>query len=389
MGDLADIAREILSATRIVTDAANASPGKPVNVSVILGLSPQVPTNFNVNLPGTLPGTLGALTSVVSALVNSVKIKVKYTVTKGSAAAPSSEFKVTPPLDNPSDFSELNSLNVAFLLKPPIGDDTELVNPIDYKIVVDIFVDVEGSKVHTGPDLPPDVPQNPAAIGPLPSIEIPVAMPALGIPAILFLAANPNLAGGGNSDNKLLVMVRASSPIRDLGTLVATINQLMGTLNTLRDVLGWSIAFEPFTTGPSGGPPGALSLALNAINTIPVVFFSIGNANNLEDLGDFGELKGVGDFNEKASSSLLIAKTGTQVTLYNSTNFTGETLNDEHSVFTAVDIATGLIDPITNLPIPPTGVGVDQKLSFVNVNWDTDAGESMDDGVESVHFGGI
>ena len=29
MGDLADIAREIIDATSIVTDAANASPGKP------------------------------------------------------------------------------------------------------------------------------------------------------------------------------------------------------------------------------------------------------------------------------------------------------------------------------------------------------------------------
>jgi len=369
MGDLSDIAREIINSTRVTTDAANATPGTPVNVSIVPGLSPQVPTNFS--LTGTLGGTVGgALSGVLSALVNSVKVKVKYTVTNGGGAVPSSDFSVTPPLDNPSGFSELNSLNVAFLLKPPIGDDTELVDPIDYKIVVDILLDIEGTKVHTGPDSDPDAPANPPAIGPLPSIEIPVIMPALGIPAILLLAANPGLAGGGNADNKLLVMVRVSSPIRDLGTLVATINKLMSTLNSVRDVLGWSIALDLLLD--------ALSSGVNAINAIPLVFFSVGNPRNLEDLGDF---------NEQASSSLLIGTAGTQVTLFNSTDFSGELLNDEHSVFTAVDIAGGLVDPITSLPIPPTGVGLDKKISFGN--WDTDSGESMDDGVESVRFGGI
>src|SRR5438105_137138 len=125
MGDLTDIAREIINTTRVITDAADAKPGKPVNINVVPGLSPQVPTNFN--LSGTLGGTVGgALTGVLSALVNAVKIRVKYTITKGGAPVPASDFKTTPPLANATDFSELNPLNVAFLLKPPIGDDTEL-----------------------------------------------------------------------------------------------------------------------------------------------------------------------------------------------------------------------------------------------------------------------
>ncbi|HVS21359.1 MAG TPA: hypothetical protein VHD88_05885 [Pyrinomonadaceae bacterium] len=359
MGDLTDIAREIINTTRVVTDAANASPGKPVNVTVLPGLSPQVPTNFN--LTGTLGGTVGgALSGVLSALVNSVKIKVKYSVTKGGAAVSSSEFKVTPPLANPSDFSELNSLNVAFLLKPPIGDDTELVDAFEYKIVVDLSVDVEGHEVHTGS------PPNPPPIGAFPSIEIPVAMPALGIPALLLLSKHSNFnVYDGDNPGQLFVMVRGSSPLRELGTLVATINRLMSTIKTLQDVLGWGAAFADFT--------GALTLASTAINTIPTIFFSLGNAH---DLGDFG------GFDDEASSSLLIGTAGTQVTLYSQEDFdkeTGTIENDEHSVFTAADVGAGL--GIT------TGVGVDKRTSFGD--WDTDAGDGMNDSAESVRFGGI
>lgn len=358
MGDLTDIAREIIAATRVVSDAADASPGKPVSVSVLPGLSPQVPSNFN--LSGTLGGAVGgALTGVLSALVNSVRIRVKYTVLRGGSPADASEFAATPPLDNPTDFSEKNPLNVAFLLRPPVGDDTELVDPLDYEIVVDVSVDVEGHELHTGD------PANAMPVGKLPSLTIPVSMPALGIPALLLLSRHSSFnAYDGDDPGQLFVMVRASSPLRDLGTVISTVNKLMSTVKTLQGVLGWAASFADFT--------GALSLVVTAVNTIPTVFFSLGNAH---DLGDFG------GFDDEASSSLLVGVAGTQVTLFSQEDFsksTGGISDNEFAVFTAADIGAGL--GIT------TGVGVDRRDSFGN--WDTDT-DSMNDAAESVRFGGI
>jgi hypothetical protein len=348
MGDLSDVAREILSATRVVTDAAGASPGKPVNVAVLPGFGPQAPTNFN--LSGTLGGTVGgAISGVLSAVVNAVSIQVKYTITSNAGHPP--KFVAVPPLDNATDFSALNPLNVAFLFEPPLSDDTVLGTPITYTIQVDVSVNVEGNKVKTG---------DPGAILP---IKVSVVMPALGIPALFLLSKHANLkAFDGDDPGQLLVMVRASSPLRDLGTVIGTWNALMNTLSTLQSVLGWAAAFGDVTK--------ALGLVVTAVNTIPTVFLSVGNAN---DFGDFGDLEG------KGSSALLIGVTGTQVTLFNDEDFSQGGLNDENSLFTATDI--GAPKGIA------TGIGIANLPTFGN--WDTDAGESMDDAAESAMFGSI
>jgi hypothetical protein len=351
MGDLADIAREIINATSIVTDAANASPGNPVNVSVIPGLSPQVPTDFN--LTGTLGGTVGgALSGVLNALVNSVKITVKYKVTGGP---PGTNFVATPPLS--ADPATSDPLNVAFLLKPPIAEDTTPGDTITYKITVDLTVDVEGHVVSTGPPSPP----NP------PSLEIPVVMPALGIPSVLLLSKHAEFKPYDGDAGQLVVMVKAASPLRELGSVLGTINKLMNTLKTLQDVLGWGASFADFT--------GALTLAVTAINTVPTVFFSLGNAH---DLGDFG------GFDDEASSLLLIGIAGTQVTLFSQEDFnqdTGTLANDEHTVFSADDVGIPL--GIT------TGVGVKNVPDFSGLKYDTDNDDDLNNSIESARFGGV
>jgi hypothetical protein len=351
MGDLADIAREIIDATSIVTDAANASPGKPVNISVIPGLSPQVPTNFN--LTGTLGGTVGgALSGVLNALVNSVKITVKYKVAGGP---PGTNFVATPPLS--ADPAISDPLNVAFLLKPPIAEDTTLGDTITYTITVDLTVNVEGHIIRTGPPTPP----NP------PSLEIPVVMPALGIPALLLLNKHADFKPYDGDAGQLVVMVKAASPLRELGSALGTINKLMSTVKTLQSVLGWGTSFADFT--------GALTLAVTAINTVPTVFFSLGNAR---DLGDFG------GFDDEASSLLLIGIAGTQVTLFSQEDFnqdTGTLANDEHTVFTADDVGAAL--GIT------TGVGIKKVPNFSGLKYDTDNDDDLNDSIESARFGGV
>ena len=373
MADFRDLALEIIKSTRAISDSTEVAPGRPFNVALIPGLNPQAPTNFN--LTGTLAGTL-------SAVVDPVKIAVKYSVQDKNGMAVS--FKAVPSLANPTDFSEANPLSVGFLLKPQIVDDTEFVEPSGYQIVIDLRVNIDGVIVHTGPDNPPDTPANPTTIGPLPSITVPVLMPALGMPAIFLLSASTNNFNtgpngvnlyAGDDPDRLLVMIKASSPLRTLDAVVATMNRLMGTLITLEDVLGW--------VNPNGSAFGTvidnLSIAVNAMNTVPVIFFCVGNA---PDLGVFGG--GVFDtFDDQPRASLLIGATGTQVSLFSQEGFskgTGGISDNEYVTFTANDIGSAL--GIS------TGIGCDIKTKFSGLSWDTDT-DSIDEAVESVRFGGM
>jgi pimeloyl-ACP methyl ester carboxylesterase len=65
--------------------------------------------------------------------------------------------------------------------------------------------------------------------------------------------------------------VKAASPLRELGSELGTINKLISAIKALPIVLGWGASFADFTA--------ALTIAFTAINTVPTLFFRLGNAH--------------------------------------------------------------------------------------------------------------
>ncbi len=341
------LAQEIVDLTRIVTDAADAQPGKPVHVDVLPGFSPGLPATTTLNgvtlsgsLVGTLAGTLtGTLSGVLSTLVDTITLQVKFALKKDGNLVQATDFTATPAIG----VADSDPLNVAFLLKPPVGEDTTATEPFHYEIDVTLTVTVEGVTATK-------------------TIAIPVDVPAIPIPALLLLGKHANFAVyDGDDAGSLFVMVRASSPLRDLGTLVATVNRLMGLLGTVKTVLDVGSFFID-----------ALGTAATLIGTVPTIYFSVGNAPDLDGDG----LSFEGD----ASSLLLIGVKGTQVTLYNDEGFDKGGIDEEHTVF---EVDEQVIAGIA------TGVGFKRVDTFAGLDWQTDPGDGMNDGASSVRFGGV
>src|SRR5438309_11115986 len=84
-----DIAQQIVDATRVVSNAQDARPGVPVNVSVIPGFSPALGTILSGVTSTLAGGTLGTLTGPItgSLLVDKVTLTVTFSVTKGDGSA--------------------------------------------------------------------------------------------------------------------------------------------------------------------------------------------------------------------------------------------------------------------------------------------------------------
>lgn len=342
---LQDLANEIVNATRVITDAPPTRAGQPVHVSVIPGFSPTVGSISN--LANTLTGgTLGSLTGTITGTlaVDKVDISISYSVLNGNVPAQPSDFARTPPV--PPSGSDV--LDVAFLLKPPIGENTQFTPAADFHIVVTIQATVEGFVA-------------------MRTIDIPVRVPALQIPAIAVLGRHSMTgtdinhfavpAYDGDSPNWLLVMVRAGSPAQNLGALVQTINELMEIIQTLQAVLDLTGDFS-----------SVLKLIAKAINEVPVVFFALGNVKNL---GDFG------GFDEEASSMILVGLKDLKVTLYNDEDFDNGGIDEDHSEF-SLDTFFPPVLELVGFRIIPT---------FAGLNYDTDSGESINDSSESFRFG--
>ena len=97
-------------------------------------------------------------------------------------------------------------------------------------------------------------------------------MLALQIPALLLLGKHANFATyDGDDAGSLFVMVRASSPLRELGTVVSTLNHLMGLFEDLKSVLDFGSDFID-----------ALREAATSIGTASTVYFSVDNAPDLD-----------------------------------------------------------------------------------------------------------
>ena len=351
-----DIAHQIADATRVVTDASDAAPGKLVHVDVIPGFSPAIPSTST--LTGTL-GALGALSGTLNTLVDSIRIGVKITVTQdGRSAVPGTDFIATPAFANTGSSCDAatidpmtgqlkapsDPLSLAFLLRPTIGEDINIGQPsLDYVIDINLCVNVEGVTVNK-------------------DIQIPVSLPPLPIPAILLLSKHANFQAFGD-DGWLFVMVQAGSPVQSLDQVIATLNSIARILRGLESLLNFASNFIE-----------TLSLAAKAISTIPSVFFHQGGF-----VSDMDSAVG-SDIDDEASASLIIGLatntlTGdpTAVSFFSDTGFDTE---DNYVTFTVTELVPGSI------------VGVHKQINFAGVSWDKGSGE-INNAIESFRFGKV
>ena len=347
MADLKDLAAQIIANTRVVSDAKEAKAGKPVTVSVIPGFSPTIPSSFSFAGTSTpVVGSLSTLTGALTALITKVEFTVEYTVTdKAGNPVAAGDVSTNPPLS-----AGQQPLDVAFLLKPPLGEDIKRTPAIDYIIEVDVSVSLDGNKVST---------KDP----PLQPIKVPVSIPAIGIPSVLVLAQNA--FGGSDYPGEVLCMVRSASPLRSLDKVVEILNTVADTLSSVKDLLGFTAAVNPVE---------GIDLVLDAFQTATIVYFAVGGAPDFNEFGGW-DILGFGGFDEEPSSALMIGVTGTQARLWSSEDFSDSDWH-EHSTFTVPDIGT------TN-GLPAVGFGFFRNDNFGD--WDTDPGDEMDD-VESARF---
>lgn len=348
MGSLVDLASQIVSMTRVTSDAKGATPGVPVSVSVVPGIASAVPSALS--LSGSIGGTLaGPLTGTLTPLITKVEIVVEYTVkNEDGTAVAASEFSTNPPLPA----SGTHPLDVEFLLRPPIGEDIRRTPARKYVIQVDVTVRLDGNEAST---------KNP----PLQPLKVPVAVPAIGVPAVLVLAQHS--FGTGDYPGDVLCMVRSGSPLRSLDKVVGALNDLAETLDTLKTILGLASVANPF---------GDVDLILDAFQKAPIVYFAVGGAPDFNEFGGWDTL-GFGGFDDEASSALMLGVTGTRARVWSSEDFSDSDWH-EHSTFEVPDLGTAL-----GLAVP-LGFGVFRLDTFGD--WDTDAGDSMHDEIESARF---
>lgn len=350
------IAKQIAETTRVITSGLPAKVGEPVRLTVLPGLNPGSPSSFE--LTGALGGTL-------STLIKPVEVKVRYEVKKRVIAADgtesvvdagSGEFSTEPALDANTDVS--HPFDVAFLFKPPIGEDVILTPAIDYEVVVKVHVKVEGV----------DSPV-------VPALHVPISIPALKIPAVCILTQHS--FDDSHFPGEVAVIVRATSPLRQLDQVVDTLNTLMETLQTLRTLLGITAGLADFT--------GVLQQAVNILNTAPLVWFSVGNVPVFNDYG--GAWTGWGGFDDEASAILLIGPTGAKMRVFSAEDFVdgNESAVHNHSTFEVQDVKAK-IPALSGLP-SNLGIGFERVTTFVGRDWDTTSvGDEMNDEIESARW---
>lgn len=383
---MTSLAQLLIDLLRVNSDAENAQPGKLVHIDVLPG--------FSAPLPTSTPNPLN-INNTLNTLVLPIDLFVKYDLKKkdGSSVSPvaTTDFVATDFTSTPPTPIQLNVdtklLNVAFLLKPPVGEDTVATEPFHYEI--DVTLTISSPEIGSASK----------------TVTIPIDMPALQIPSLLLLGglANFNVYGQGDDhDDKgtpgsLFVMVRESTSLRDIGAIVATLNRLIGLIQALESVLHFGAEFI-----------GVLADAATFIGNTPTVYFNIGNCPAFDD-GD----KGL-SFEHDATSLLLIgvrdhSKTVpdpvggnvptvpgvTQVTLYSQNDFSLTSLDPiheaDHTTFSVNEIV-GHTDPgKADDLIISTGVGYLKISNFTNprLGYATEDGNDMDNDTQSARWGGV
>lgn len=360
------LARQIVMATQVVTDATETAPGKPVFVKVLPGLSPTATsvgsvTNTVVEVGG-ITDVVSDVTTTLSQLVLPVSLKVHYTVLdENGDLAGEDEFATDPKL---VPGASTDPLSLAFVFKPAVRGEDELVDPVRYEIIIDLEVDVDGNVIRTDREADP-------AAGELPSIRVPVLVPPLRMPAICVFTQHSE--SDSRWPGETLVMVKEISPIREIHEVVDTLNDVSSVVKTLRDL---------FSFAAGGGLldfSGVLGKIVEAVGNAPVGWLQVGSIKVFNDLG--GSWIGSGGFDNEASAMLLIGPTGTRIRLYSAEDWdetTGFPEFHEYSTFVARDLSEhGGVSA-------RFGIGFERVPSFGD--WDTDPGDSMNDSSESAKW---
>jgi hypothetical protein len=353
MADFSELARQILNATRVASDARQATPGKPVTVSVIPGFTNTIPSVVNLTGTSSLPaGGLSTITETLVPLITRLDIAIEYTVTdKAGTPVASNQFSTNPPLVLPLPAGQSHPLQVEFLLKPPIGEDIKRTPAIEFVIQVDVTVAVDGNIAST---------KNP----PLQPLKVPVSIPAISIPAVLVLVQHS--VGDSDYPGDALCIVRSASPLRSLDLVVKTLNDLAEIISTVRDLIGLVGIANPIE---------GIDSILDVFQRASIVYFSVGGAPDFNEFGGWDVL-GFGGFDDEASSALLLGVTGTQARVWSSEDFSDSDWH-EHSTFTVPDLG------VEN-GLPAVGFGVFRNDDFGD--YDTDPGDSMNDDIESARI---
>jgi hypothetical protein len=343
--EIATVASEIVALTRVVSDAAQAAPGKLVNLEVILGVLPAIPTFSQLvaspveavktfepgespqpgdvggtltstslpsvdetfqhlqitptgGLPTTLDGTVtadptGTLTAtllstvdgVVATVSHAVEVQVQYIVRREGEQAP---------LKPNRDYQIFGSaLAVGILLMPRFVDDTVLATATRYFIQVEVDV-----RVHL-----PGPPDNPGVESST-AIGIPVVMPNVPVPSVFVYGANPSFAPG---DERLVLMVRRRSELKTIGEVISVLNGVLEVLAALRGLFY-----------VAGFLVDGLEVLAELVAMTPRATISVGDIPDLEDHDDLRSQQG---------AALLFGVSGTAIRLFDDTGFEDKTFD--------------------------------------------------------------
>jgi hypothetical protein len=332
--DFKFLAEQILAFTRVDWDPKNPQVGEQVAVQVIPGILPFVPPEF-AGTTGPLGGLGGGPVSVaLNALVHAIKFKVKYSVTTDGKPG---KFKQTSL--SAASLPDSDPLQALFLIAPKLIEDRLLGTKVTTELVVTVTVEVEGQSASA-------------------PFKIPLPIPPIPLPTFLVLTG-----GDEPGENKVFVMVRTGSTLKDVNGAVTTINSVVQALNSVKDVLDLGNGFVPLV--------GSLTSAVDIITgATSVAGFATEAAPDLDDFNDF---------DDEANSSLLFGPVGTAVEFFSGEDynalFAGE---NEKSTFKITDDFGG--------SVVTTGFGQHRVTDWTTRPWDTDSSETMEGSCESCRF---
>ncbi|MDQ3913945.1 MAG: hypothetical protein M3323_01250 [Actinomycetota bacterium] len=270
------IGGELLSLTRVVTNANELKPGGLLTIDVIpgnpvagadlLGAAQLLPLRVGYSIQRRVPDGMGG-TRMEDWTGQTARVPTK------------------PSDDDVIAYGDL--LHVAFLLVPPL-DFGSGVPPAEYVVTVTLFV--------KGPDLTR-------------TIEIPVKVPPIRIPALAIFSSGPRFEPFTDGEPNAILVQTADLDLPGLEELLDTYNTVLSTLGAVVDAVG----FLSFLLAP-------LKLVTAIVSKVPFPpNVAIGPASDWTELpADSPRIWGNG-FDDENNSLLLLGPTDLGMRVFDTT----------------------------------------------------------------------